>query len=413
MNKATKEIKLDIEKIRNDFPILEREINGKKLVYFDNAATTQKPNSVIDEIADFYRNSNANIHRAVHELSKISTKKYEEARKTVQNFINAKHYEEILFTKGATEAINLVADRWGDANLKRGDEVLISEMEHHSNIIPWQLACEKTGAELKVAPINDEGELIMEEFDKLLSEKTKIVAVTHISNSLGTVNPVEEIIEKAHKNGALILIDGAQSIQHKKIDVQKLDCDFYAFSGHKVYGPTGIGVLYGKKKLLEETPPYQGGGDMIMSVTFEKTTFNNLPYKFEAGTQNIAGIIGLAKALEYVEEIGLENIDKYEREILDYATKKVKEVEGLKIIGTAKEKASVISFIVEDVHPNDIGIALDIYGIAIRTGHHCTEPIMNKYNIPGTARLSLAFYNTKEEIDYFVVSLNKAIKMLK
>lgn len=403
----------DVNKIRNDFPILKREILGKPLVYFDNAATTQKPNCVIDKISDYYKNTNSNIHRAVHYLSKTSTEEYDLARKTVQEFINAKNFEEIIFTRGTTESINLVASSWGRTNLNPNDEVIISEMEHHSNIIPWQIICKERSAKLKVIPIDDKGDIIFDEFDKLLNEKTKLVSIVHISNSLGTVNPIKKIINKAHTYGAKVLIDGAQSIQHKKIDVQKLDCDFYTISGHKIYGPTGIGALYGKKDILEDMTPYQSGGDMIMSVTFEKTTYNYLPFKFEAGTPNIAGAIGFGEAIKYVNQIGIENIAIYEKELLKYATDKLLEINGLKIIGTAKEKASVISFVFDDIHPTDIGTMINLQGIAIRTGHHCTDPVMQRYNIPGTSRASFAFYNTKEEVDFFTEALNKVITMLK
>ncbi len=405
--------KFDLKKIRADFPILKREIHGKPLIYFDNAATTQKPQVVIDKIVDFYQNTNSNIHRAVHYLSKTSTEEYDNARKTVQNFINAKNFEEIIFTRGTTEAINLVASSWGRANLQKNDEVVISEMEHHSNIVPWQIICREKGAKLKIAPIDDNGDIILDEFEKLLNEKTKFVSIVHISNSLGTVNPIKTIIDKAHKFGAKVLIDGAQSVQHRKIDVQALDCDFYAISGHKIYGPTGIGALYGKKDILENMSPYQSGGDMIMTVTFENTTYNYLPFKFEAGTPNIAGAIGFGEAINYVNSIGIENIAEYENELLNYATKKMLEIEGLKIIGNAKDKASVISFVFDTIHPTDIGTMIDLHGIAIRTGHHCTEPIMHRYNVPGTSRASFAFYNTKDEVDVFADALKKVIKLLK
>lgn len=402
----------DVNKIRKEFPILEKKINGKPLVYFDNAATTQKPLQVIEKIQQYYTEMNSNIHRAVHTLSKTSTQEYYKVREIIKDFINAEFFEEIIFTRGTTESINMVAQTWGRANLQSGDEVIITEMEHHSNIVPWQMICEEKGAKLRIATMTNDCELILEEFDKLLNEKTKIVSFTHISNTLGTVNPIKYLIDKAHSVGAKVLLDAAQSIQHKKIDVKDLDCDFLAFSGHKIYGPTGIGVLYGKKSILEEMPPYQGGGDMILSVSFEKTEFNYLPFKYEAGTPNIAGTIGLGEALKYVQSIGLDVIDEYETTLLKHATERMKEVEGLKILGNAKDKASVISFIFDNIHPNDLGSMIDLHGIAIRTGHHCTEPIMRKFNIPGTSRASFSFYNTIEEVDYFIESLKKVVKML-
>lgn len=401
----------EVEKIRKDFPILSRLIHGKKLVYFDNAATTQKPNQVIETIQNYYSNLNSNIHRGVHYLSEAATKEYECARKIIQNFINAKYLEEIIYTRGTTESINLVASSYGYSNFKEDDEILISAMEHHSNIVPWQLICQRTGAKLKVIPMNDNGELILDEFDKLLNEKTKFVSIVHVSNSLGTINPVKYIIDKAHKFNIPVLVDAAQSIQHFKVDVQELDCDFLAFSGHKIYGPTGIGILYGKKKHLIEMPPYQGGGDMIMSVSFEKTIYNELPYKFEAGTPNIAGVIGLGVAVRYINNIGIEVIENYEKELLDYATKLLSEMPELKIIGTAEKKASVISFIIDNAHPHDVGTILDRDGIAIRTGHHCTEPVMRRFNIPATSRASFSFYNTFEEIDVLAKSLKKVINL--
>lgn len=401
----------EVEKIRKDFPILSRLIHGKKLVYFDNAATTQKPNQVIETIQNYYTNLNSNIHRGVHYLSEAATKEYECARKIIQNFINAKHLEEIIYTRGTTESINLVANSYGYANFKEGDEILISAMEHHSNIVPWQIICQRTGAILRVVPMNDNGEMILDEFDKLLNEKTKFVSVVHVSNSLGTINPIKYIIEKAHKFNIPVLVDAAQSIQHLKIDVQELDCDFLAFSGHKIYGPTGIGILYGKKKHLIEMPPYQGGGDMILSVSFEKTIYNELPYKFEAGTPNIAGVIGLGVAIRYINNIGIEVIENYEKELLDYATNLLSEMPELKIIGTAENKASVISFIINNAHPHDVGTILDRDGIAIRTGHHCTEPVMRRFNVPATSRASFSFYNTFEEIDVLAKSLRKVINL--
>jgi len=401
----------NVERIRQDFPILNREVHGKPLVYLDNAATTQKPKAVIKAVQNYYATLNANIHRGVHYLSEAATKEYECVRKIIQGLINTQYEEEIIYTRGTTESINLVASSWGRANLKEGDEILITTMEHHSNIVPWQIIASQTGAKIKVVPINNSGEIIFEEFEKLLSEKTKFVSVVHVSNSLGTINPIKEIIEKSHKAGALVLIDAAQSIQHLKLDVQALDCDFLAFSGHKLYGPTGIGVLYGKEHLLDAMPPYQGGGDMIMSVTFEKTTFNTLPYKFEAGTPNISGAIGLGVAIRYLQNIGLDAVGDYENGLLKYATAVLSEIKGLKIIGTAQNKCSVISFVLDNVHPHDVGTMLDRDGVAVRTGHHCTEPIMRRFNVPATSRASFSFYNTKQEIDVLGESIKKVIKM--
>lgn len=411
--RVEKKKSFNVYKIREDFPILQRKVWDKPLIYFDNAATTQKPKQVIKTIESFYKNLNSNIHRGVHYLSQASTTEYECARKIVKVFINAKYEEEIIFTRGATEAINLVAHSYGSVNLRPGDEVLITFMEHHSNIVPWQIICERTGAKLKVVPIDDNGEIIIDEFEKLLSDRTKIVSVVHVSNSLGTVNPIEYIISRSHEVGAVVLIDGAQSIQHIPIDVQKLDCDFFAFSGHKIYAPTGIGVLYGKRSLLEAMPPYQGGGDMILSVSFEKTIYNELPHKFEAGTPNIEGAIGLGSAIRYVQNIGLDVIYKYEKQLLDYATEQISQIPDVEIIGKARNKASLISFVVNNVHPHDIGTLLDRDGIAIRTGHHCTEPVMRRFGVPATSRASFAFYNTFEEIDVFVKSLKKIIEKFK
>ena len=403
---------LNIDKIRGDFPILKTLVHDKPLVYFDNAATTHKPKVVIDKIAEFYSETNSNIHRGVHLLSQKATSEYEAAREKVLNFINAKKLSEIIFTKGTTDSINLVASSYGRAFIKENDEILISHMEHHSNIVPWQILCETTGAKLKVIPINDDGELIFEEYEKLLSPRTKLVSIVHISNSLGTINPVKKIIEKAHEHNIPVLIDGAQGIQHSKVDVQDLDCDFYVFSGHKLYGPTGVGVLYGKQKLLEAMPPYQGGGDMISYVTFEKTRYNSLPYKFEAGTPNIEGVIGLGTAIDYIASLGLENIYEYENELSEYAHGKFRNsFPELTIIGNAKHKTGIISFILEGIHPHDIGTILDFEGIAIRTGHHCTQPVMDRFNVPATARLSLGIYNTKEEIDYTVRSIKKVFEV--
>jgi len=402
---------LDIQKIRADFPILLQKVNGKPLVYFDNGATSQKPKVVIDAIAKYYQEINANIHRGVHTLSQLATDAYEVSRAKVQNHINAKFLHEVLFTSGTTFGINLVANGFASI-LKPGDEVLVSALEHHSNIVPWQMLCEKTGATLKVIPMNENGELIMSEYDKLLSLKTKIVTVNHISNALGTINPIKYMIEKAHEVGAAILIDGAQAVPHLKPDVQELDCDFYVFSGHKMCGPTGTGILYGKEAWLNKLPPYQGGGEMIKEVTFEKTTYADLPHKFEAGTPNIAGGIVLGTAIDYMNEIGFENIQKQELELLEYATKRLLEIDGLKIFGTSKEKTSVISFNIEGIHPYDIGTIIDKLGIAVRTGHHCAQPIMNFFGIPGTIRASFSFYNTKEEIDIMVEAVKKAQMML-
>ncbi|TRX37923.1 cysteine desulfurase [Flavobacterium sp. ZT3R18] len=402
---------LDIQKIRSAFPILSQKVNGKPLVYFDNGATSQKPQVVIDAIAQYYQEINANIHRGVHTLSQLATDAYEISRGKVQNHINAKYPHEVLFTSGTTFGINLVANGFTSI-LKPGDEVLVSSLEHHSNIVPWQMLCEKTGATLKVIPMNEKGELIMEEYDRLLSPKTKIVAVNHISNALGTINPIKYMIDEAHKVGAAILIDGAQAVPHLKPDVQALDCDFYVFSGHKMCGPTGTGVLYGKEAWLNKFPPYQGGGEMIKEVTFEKTTYADLPHKFEAGTPNIAGGIVLGTAIDYMNEIGFENIQKQELELLDYATKRLLEIDGLKIFGTSEAKTSVISFNIEGIHPYDIGTIIDKLGIAVRTGHHCAQPIMNFFGIPGTIRASFSFYNTKEEIDLMVDAVKKAQMML-
>lgn len=401
----------DVQKVRADFPILSQKVNGKPLVYFDNGATSQKPQVVIDAISKYYSEINANIHRGVHTLSQLATDAYEVSRNTIQNHLNAKHNHEIIFTSGTTFGINLVANGFASF-LNAGDEVMVSALEHHSNIVPWQFLCEKTGAKLVVIPMNEKGELILSEFDKLLSEKTKIVTVNHISNALGTVNPIEYIIKKAHGVGAAVLIDGAQATPHLRPDVQALDCDFYVFSGHKVCGPTGVGILYGKEEWLRKLPPYQGGGEMIAEVTFEKTTYADLPHKFEAGTPNIEGGIVLGTAIDYMNSIGFDNIAAYEQELLDYGTKRLQEIEGLTIYGTSENKASVISFNIEGIHPYDIGTIIDKLGIAVRTGHHCAQPIMNFFNIPGTIRASFAFYNTKEEIDIFVEAVKKAQMML-
>ena len=404
---------LDLTAIRKQFPVLDQSVNGNPLVYFDNAATTQKPLAVISEISRYYTEDNANIHRGIHTLAERATAAYENTRKSIAQFINANESEEIIFTKGTTDSINLVAHSLGGYLLKPGDEVLISCMEHHSNIVPWQLICEKTKAVLKIIPINDQGELIFEEFLNLLSERTKIVSMVHISNTLGTINPVKEVIAAAHKWGAKVLIDGAQATPHNKIDVKSLNCDFYAFSGHKMYGPTGVGVLYGKRSLLEAIPPYQGGGEMIKEVSFTQTTYNEIPFKFEAGTPNIAGVTALNKAIEFVQSIGLDQISHHENVLLLRATTQLSEIEGFQPMGTASEKASVISFNVEGVHPFDLGVLLDAKGIAIRTGHHCTQPLMDRFKVEGTARASFAIYNTFEEVDQFVSALSNLIKKLR
>jgi cysteine desulfurase/selenocysteine lyase len=401
----------DIQKIRADFPILSRQVNGKPLVYFDNGATTQKPQVVIDAIATYYQEINANIHRGVHTLSQLATDAYEASRTKIQNHINAQFAHEVLFTSGTTHSVNLVANGFASI-LKSGDEVLVSALEHHSNIVPWQMLCEKTSAVLKVIPMNEKGELVMEKFDQLLSDKTKIVTVNHISNALGTINPIKYMIDKAHQFGAAVFIDGAQAVPHLKPNVQELDCDFYAFSGHKLCGPTGTGILYGKEAWLNKLPPYQGGGEMIKEVTFEKTTYAELPHKFEAGTPNIAGGIVLGTAVDYMNSVGFENIQKQETELLNYATEQLLAIEGLKIYGTADAKTSVISFNIDGIHPYDIGTIVDKLGIAVRTGHHCAQPIMNFFEIPGTIRASFAFYNTKEEIDVMVEAVKKAKMML-
>ncbi len=402
---------IDIEKIRKDFPILHRKVNGYPLIYFDNAATSQTPQIVIDSIVDYYSNYNANIHRGVHTLSQEATDAYEKARIKIQKHFNAAESHEIIFTSGTTHAINLVANGFTSL-LKKGDEIIVSALEHHSNIVPWQMLCERTGAVLKVIPISLKGELILEEFDTLLSDKTKLVFVNHVSNALGTINPIEKIIAKTHAVGAAILIDGAQATPHIKPDVQQLNCDFYVCSAHKLCGPTGVGMLYGKEAWLNKLPPYQGGGEMISEVTFEKTTYADLPHKFEAGTPNISGGIAFGVALDYMNSIGFENIQAYEKELLDYATEKLLKIEGLKIYGTSKNKASVISFNIENIHPYDIGTIIDKLGIAVRTGHHCAQPIMDFYKIPGTIRASFSFYNTKEEIDTFVAAVERAKNML-
>jgi len=397
---------LDVKRLREDFPILHQTLrHGHSLVYLDNAATTQKPRAVIDALVHYYERDNANIHRGVHELSQRSTAAFEEARTKVQRFLGAAHPSEIVFTRGTTEAINLVAQSWGRANIGSGDEVLISAMEHHSNIVPWQMLCEEKGARLRVLPIDDRGELVMDELPRLLGPRTKLLALAHVSNALGTVNPVREIIELAHERGVAVLVDGAQAVAHTRVDVRDLGCDFYCFSGHKLYGPTGIGVLYGRSELLEAMAPWQGGGDMIASVTFEKTTYNVLPHKFEAGTPHIEGAIGLGVAIDYVQSVGLDAIAAYEADLLAYGTRALQGVRRVRLIGTARQKASVLSFVMEGVHPHDVGTILDQEGIAIRTGHHCAQPVMDRFGVPATARASLAFYNTRDEIDALVAGL--------
>ena len=396
---------------KKSFPILDTIVNENKLVYFDNAATTQKHHSVVDEITKFYNKENSNIHRGVHYLSQLSTKKFEESRAAVRNFINAKHNHEIIFTKGTTDSINLLASCYSKI-LKSGDEIIISEMEHHSNIVPWQMCCENTGAKLKIIPITELGELDLNEFKNLVSSKTKLVSITHISNSLGTINPIEKIINLSHENGAKVLIDGAQAAAHVNVDVQDLNVDYYCFSAHKLYGPTGVGVLYGKEDLLNHLPPYQGGGEMIQEVTFEKTTYACLPHKFEAGTPNIGGVIAFKKAIDFLTETKVETMKEHEDRLLNYATESLNNINGIKIIGTSKKKSAIISFTVENIHHYDLGLILDKMGVAIRTGHHCTQPVMKKFNIAGTSRVSFAYYNTTEEIDYFILALKKAIKML-
>lgn len=403
---------LDINKIRQDFPILDEKVNGRDLVYFDNAATTQKPLVVLEALSNYYGHYNANIHRGIHFLAEKATSAFEDSRTTIQKFLNAAHKEEIIFTYGTTDGINLVAQTYGRKFLKEGDEIIISTLEHHSNIVPWQMLCEEKGCILRVIPIDDNGDLILEEYEKMLSEKTKFVSVVHVSNALGTINDVKFIIDKAHAVGAKVLIDGAQASSHITIDVQALDADFYAFSAHKLFGPTGMGVLYGKSDILNAMPPYRGGGEMIKEVTFEKTTYADLPHKFEAGTPNIADGIVLGTAIDYLNSIGFDNIQKQELELLKYGTQRLLEIEGLKIFGTAKEKTSVISFNVGEIHPYDIGTIIDKLGIAVRTGHHCTQPIMDFFKIPGTVRASFSFYNTKEEIDVLVEAVKKAKQML-
>lgn len=403
----------DVETLRKEFPILKRVVNGKPLVYLDNAATSQKPLSVINAISDYYCNYNSNVHRGVYSISLEASDAYDCTRDKISEFINAGSASEIIFTRGATDAVNLVAYSYGLENVAEGDEIIISEMEHHANIVPWQVLCKKKNAVLKVIPVNDKGELIIDEYKKLLSSKTKIVAVVHISNALGTINPVKEITDLAHECGAKVLIDGAQAVHHIPVDVQDIGADFYTFSGHKMYGPMGIGVLYGKLELLEAMPPYQTGGDMIISVSFKGTTYNEVPVKFEAGTPNVEGVIGLNKAIDFIKSVGFDVINSHEQELIIYATEKISEIDEIRIIGTAKNKASVLSFVVRGQHPMDIGIMLDTYGVALRTGKHCTEPLMDRFSIPGTVRASFAVYNTPEEIDIFIDALKRTIKALK
>lgn len=409
----TPTLNLDIKKIRDEFPVLAQKVNGRPLVYFDNAATSQKPRRVIQALTEYYESYNANIHRGIHTLAEKATRAYEETRATVKDFINAESAEEIIFVRGVTEAINLVASSYGRAFITEGDEVVISAMEHHSNIVPWQILCEEKKAVLKVIPVSDEGELMLEEFPRLLSDKTRLVAVNHASNSLGTINPVKEIVRMAHHRGAVVLIDGAQAGPHLDIDVTDLDCDFYCLSAHKMYGPTGAGVLYGKRRVLESMPPYQGGGEMIKDVTFEKTTYNELPYKFEAGTPNIADVVAFRAAMEFIRTYGRENIRAHEHDLLEYATKKVGNLPGVKLIGTAKEKVSVLSFVVDGIHPFDIGQMLDARGVAVRTGHHCTQPLMERFGIEGTVRASFAVYNTRDEVDLLADGLQRVINFIK
>lgn len=402
----------NIDTLRSAFPILDTEVNGRPLIYLDNGATSQKPQSVIDTIERYYSEQNANIHRGVHQLSQKATQAYEDARETIRAFLGAANGCEVLFTKGTTDGINLVASSWGRKNLRPGDEVIISTMEHHSNIVPWQMICEERGATLKVIPIHDSGDLDMDAFDALLTDKTKMVATVHVSNSLGTINPIDEIIKKSHAVGAKVLLDGAQAVPHMQVDVKAMDIDFYTFSGHKIFGPTGVGILYGKETLLNAMPPYQGGGDMIEKVTFEKTTYNTLPHKFEAGTPNIVGGIGLAAALDFVNQYAPQALLDHEQDLLDYATTSLLNLKGVRIVGTAKKKACVISFVVDDLHPFDVGTLLDQQGIAVRTGHHCTQPLMDRYGIPGTIRASFAIYNNRADVDALVQALSKAIDML-
>ena len=401
----------DVARIREDFPILKQTVNGKPLVYLDNAATSQKPQAVIDALARYYSTENSNVHRGVHTLSQLATDDYEAARSKVRRFINAGDDREIIFVRGTTEGINLVAQTFGRQNFQEGDEIIVSAMEHHSNIVPWQMLCEERGAKLRVIPINDAGEILVDEYEKLLNRRTKLVSIVHVSNALGTINPVKQIVDMAHSQGVPVLLDGAQAAPHCTVDVSDLDCDFYAFSGHKVYGPTGIGILYGKAERLEAMPPYQGGGEMIKSVTFEKTIYNILPHKFEAGTPNIAGSIGLGAAIDYITDLGLDRISAYERTLLEYGTELLSGLSNVRMIGTAKEKSGILSFVMDDVHPHDIGTILDTEGVAIRTGHHCAQPVMERFGVAATARASLAFYNTKEDIDALIKGIDRVVEV--
>jgi len=405
-------VPFDVYTVRKDFPILNEKVNGKQLVYFDNGATSQKPQLVINALNEYYSKYNANIHRGVHHLSQVATEAYEDARSTISNYLGADKSHEIIFTKGTTDSINLVAFSFGEL-MQKGDEIIISAMEHHSNIVPWQMLCERKGCVLCVIPMFENGELDLEAYESMLSEKTKLVSVTHISNALGTINPIKKMIAQAHKVGAKFLVDAAQSVQHMPVNVKDLDCDFFVLSGHKIFGPTGVGILYGKKEILNQMPPYQGGGDMIATVSFEKTTYNELPHKFEAGTPHIAGGIGLGVAFKYLKTLDMNGVQQHEAELLSYATEKLKEIDGVKFYGQAKEKASVVSFLVEGTHPYDVGTLLDKMGVAVRTGHHCTQPIMDFYQIPGTIRASFAFYNTKEEVDIMILALQRAVTMLR
>ncbi len=403
----------DVKNVRKDFPILQKKINGKQLVYFDNAATSQNPVQVIDRLSKYYREENSNIHRGVHTLSNISTEEYERSRNMIRNYINASDSREIIFTRGTTEGINLVAQSFLYDKLNENDEIIITAMEHHSNIVPWQILCERKGARLRILPMNEKGELLADEMEKMINEQTKFIAITHMSNALGTINPVKELVNTAHKHGIKVLVDGAQSIPHKKIDVRDIDCDFFVFSGHKVYGPTGIGVLYGKEEVLEEMTPYQSGGDMIKTVTFEKTTYNDLPYKFEAGTPNIAGVIGLGEAINYINSIGIKNIEEHEAKLYQYAVSEMKKFPEIRFIGEAEKRSGVISFVIDGIHPHDVGTILDLEGVAIRTGHHCAQPVMDFFGIPATARVSFACYNTKDEIDIFIRAIRKLYEVFK
>lgn len=401
----------DVARIREDFPILKELVHGKPLVYLDNAATTQKPQAVIDALVNYYMTENSNVHRGVHTLSQLATDAYEGGREKARQFINAEHDKEIVFVRGTTEGINLVAQTYGRANIGPGDEIIITAMEHHSNIVPWQILCEEKGARLKVIPISDDGELLLDEYENLLGPRTKFVSVVHQSNALGTINPVDKVVELAHARGIPVMLDGAQAVAHVPVDVQKLGCDFYAFSGHKLYGPTGVGILYGRAELLDAMPPYQSGGEMIRSVTFEKTLYNVIPNKFEAGTQNIAGSVGLGAAIDYVNSVGMDNIGDWERELLNYGTQRLSEIELVQLIGTAPHKGSILSFVMENAHPHDVGTILDTEGIAVRTGHHCAQPLMDRYGVPATIRASLSFYNTKEEIDTLVKGIDRVIEV--